>query len=82
VNEPVDERRPATALMLAENRAVEIEVPIHAVGLSPAFRKLLRIAPRHDVAVPPIAGGECDLPQESVESQRMKLQSPPPARQG
>ena len=31
---------------------VEIEMPIPAVGLSPALRKLLRIAARKDVAVP------------------------------
>jgi GNAT superfamily N-acetyltransferase len=31
---------------------VEIEMPIPAVGLSPALRKLLRIAARNDVAVP------------------------------
>jgi hypothetical protein len=30
---------------------VEIEMPIPAVGLSPALRKLLRIAARSDVAV-------------------------------
>jgi len=61
---------------------VEIEVPIHAVGLSPALRKVLRIAARHDVAVPPIGGGERDLAQASVESQGMKLQPPPAARRG
>lgn len=37
---------------------VEIEVPIPVVGLSPALRKLLRIAARHDIAVPPSPGGE------------------------
>lgn len=31
---------------------VELEVPIPAVGLAPPLRKLLRIAARHDVAVP------------------------------
>jgi GNAT superfamily N-acetyltransferase len=31
---------------------VEIEVPIPPIGLAPALRKLIRIAARHDVAVP------------------------------
>jgi GNAT superfamily N-acetyltransferase len=31
---------------------VEIEMPIPSVGLSPALRKLLRVAARNDVAVP------------------------------
>lgn len=35
---------------------VDIEVPIPAVGVAPALRKLLRIAARHDVAVPIIPG--------------------------
>ena len=33
---------------------VEIEVPIPEIGLAPALAKLLRIAARHDVAVPPV----------------------------
>ena len=37
---------------------VEIEVPLPAVGVAPALRKLLRIAARHDVAVPIIPGEE------------------------
>ena len=32
---------------------VEIEMPIPKVGLAPALKKLLRIAARHDVVVPP-----------------------------
>ena len=32
---------------------VEIEMPIPKLGLSPALRKLLRVAARNDVAVPP-----------------------------
>jgi GNAT superfamily N-acetyltransferase len=35
-----------------ETGTVEIETPIPAVGLAPALTKLLRIAARHDVAVP------------------------------
>ncbi len=31
---------------------VEIEVPIPAIGLAPALRKVIRIAAQHDVAVP------------------------------
>jgi hypothetical protein len=34
---------------------VEIEMPIPEAGVSPALRKLLRVAARHDLAVP-IAG--------------------------
>lgn len=36
-----------------EAGTVEIEVPIPAIGVAPALRKLLRIAARNDVAVPP-----------------------------
>jgi hypothetical protein len=38
-----------------ERATVEIEMPIPEAGVSPALRKLLRVAARHDVAVP-IAG--------------------------
>jgi len=40
---------------------VEVEVAVPVVGLSPALRKLLRIAARHDIAVPPSPGGERGL---------------------
>ncbi len=36
-----------------EPGTVEIEMPIPPVGLAPALKKLLRIAARHDVVVPP-----------------------------
>jgi GNAT superfamily N-acetyltransferase len=39
---------------------VEIEVPIPAVGVSPALRKLLRIAARRHLAAPPIPGNGSD----------------------
>jgi hypothetical protein len=42
---------------------VEIEVPIPAVGVSPALRKLLRLAAPHDVAVPLIRGDKSDRTQ-------------------
>jgi GNAT superfamily N-acetyltransferase len=35
-----------------EAGTVEIEVPIPAIGLAPALRKLLRVSARNDVAVP------------------------------
>ena len=35
-----------------ELSTVEIEMPIPEVGVSPGLRKLLRVAARHDVAVP------------------------------
>jgi hypothetical protein len=38
-----------------ERATVEIEMPISEAGVSPALRKLLRVAARHDLAVP-IAG--------------------------
>lgn len=38
-----------------ERATVEIEMPIPEAGVSPALRKLLRVAARHDLAVP-IAG--------------------------
>ena len=44
-----------------EAGTVEIEIPIPAIGLSPALRKLLRLAARHDVAVPLGAGHESSL---------------------
>lgn len=36
-----------------EADTVEIEMPIPAVGLAPALKKLLQISARHDVVVPP-----------------------------
>ena len=60
---------------------VEIEMPIPAVGLSPALRKLLRIAARNDVAVPlPDRLGAqrhtlgCDNPPKDVaDSQQQRV---------
>jgi GNAT superfamily N-acetyltransferase len=36
-----------------EAGTIEIEMPIPAIGLAPALKKLLRIAARHDVVLPP-----------------------------
>jgi GNAT superfamily N-acetyltransferase len=36
-----------------ERGTVEIEMPIPKIGLAPALKKLLRIAARHDLVVPP-----------------------------
>lgn len=39
-----------------EAGTVEVEVPIPKIGLAPALKKLLRIAARQDVVVPPAQG--------------------------
>lgn len=46
-------------LRLVEHGAgtIEVEAPIHPVGLSPPLRRLLRVAARNDVAVPPASRG-------------------------
>ena len=49
---------------------MEIEVPIPTVGVSPALRKLLRIAAQHDAAAPPIPGCESDLAHHRSKASR------------
>ena len=41
----------------------EIEVPIPAVGVAPELKRLLGIAARSEVAVPPVAGREAAITQ-------------------
>ncbi len=64
-----------------DSATVEIEMPIPAVGLSPALSKLLRIAARSDVAVP-LAGrlgarrhalGGDDPLDDAIESQQQRM---------
>ncbi|HEY2161571.1 MAG TPA: GNAT family N-acetyltransferase [Solirubrobacteraceae bacterium] len=43
--------------------STEIEVPIPAVGVAPELKRLLGIAARNEVAVPPAAGRQAALPQ-------------------
>src|SRR5450755_2389624 len=49
-----------------ELSTVEIEMPIPEVGVSPGLRKLLRVAARHDVAVP--LAGRDGMPRPALRA--------------